>query len=226
MCGRFTIDTDYETIKEQFGIHQIEPLPNSFNVAPTETTLCLMITNEGLEAVQMRWGIVPWYAKEKKNALLINARAETAGEKPAFRQSLRYRRCIMLMSGFFEWQHHQAQEKTIKQPYYITRADKKLMAVAAIWEKFKPEPEIIIPSCCVLTTTPNELVSKLHDRMPWILTNEQLQDWLAPSEFTQGDLNDVMHHDKKIELICYPVTPAVNSALYKEKDAILPLQNV
>lgn len=224
MCGRFTLDTDYETIKEQFKVHHIEPLPNSFNVAPTETALCLLNTEDGLIGVQMRWGIVPWYAKEKKNALLINARAETIHEKPAFRQSLKHRRCIMLMSGFFEWQHHLKDEKIIKQPYYITRADKKLMAVAAVWERFQPEPDVIIPSCCVLTTEPNPLVAKLHNRMPWILSEEQQHEWLESQVLSQTDLEHLLHQQPELNLRCCSVTPAVNSALYKEKDTVIPLK--
>ncbi|STY31245.1 Uncharacterised ACR, COG2135 [Legionella wadsworthii] len=225
MCGRFNLDTDPVKIKKQFGISEMESLPNSFNVAPTEAALCLMNTQKGLVAVQMRWGIVPWYAKDNKNALLINARAETVAEKPAFRQNLKYRRCILLMSGFFEWQHHQKDNKKIKQPFYIMRRDKKLMAIAALWDNFKPEPGITIPSCCVLTTNPNDVVMKLHDRMPWILSEQQQKEWLETKEFSQADLERVLNHQQGVKLICYPVTQAVNSALYKEKDTVTPLIN-
>lgn len=224
MCGRFAIDTNIETIREQFHINSIDELPKSFNVAPTESALCLLLSDEGLAAVQMRWGIVPWYTKGKKPLLLINARAETVAEKPAFRQSLKNRRCLMLMSGFFEWKHEQQEKRILKQPYFITRHDKKLMAVAAVWDYFKPQADIAIPSCCVLTTQANELLSPLHDRMPWILSEEQQKEWLQTGQFQEHDVEVVMHHNEKIDLDCYPVTTSVNSALYKEKDTIRPLQ--
>ena len=135
MCGRFALDTDWKTIEEQFHVQSIEPLPKSFNVAPSDAALCLLQTEEGLTAAQMRWGIIPWYTKGKKPMLLINARAESVAEKPAFRQSLKHRRFLIIMSGFFEWQHLQTKEGKIKQPYFIQRTDKKLMAVASIWDR-------------------------------------------------------------------------------------------
>jgi len=115
--------------------------------------------------------------------LLINARAESVAEKPAFRKSLKHRRCLIIMSGFFEWQHQENKAGNVKQPYYIQRTDKQLMAVASIWDQFKPEPDILIPSCCALTTEANEQVSPLHDRMPWILNPQQQTAWLEQQEF-------------------------------------------
>ncbi|STX84919.1 Uncharacterised ACR, COG2135 [Legionella donaldsonii] len=224
MCGRFAIDADIEKIREQFKINSIDPLLKSYNVAPTEGAVCLIHTEEGLNAVQMRWGIVPWYTKGKKPSLLINARLETVAEKPAFQQSLKHRRCLMLMSGFFEWKHASQDKKTFKQPYYITRHDTKLMAVAAIWDNFKPEPDISIPSCCVLTTNENKTVSSLHERMPWILSESQQREWLESKSFLANDLEAIIEKNEDIPLDCYPVTPLMNSPYYKEKDSIQPLR--
>ncbi|SEG41353.1 Putative SOS response-associated peptidase YedK [Legionella quinlivanii DSM 21216] len=220
MCGRFSVDTDIEKLKQQFAVTSVEPLPKSRNVAPTEAALCLIATEEGLKAVQMRWGIVPWYAKGKKSMLLINARAEQAAEKPAFKQAIKYRRCLLIMNGFFEWQHHPKDNKTVKQPYYIHQKDNALLAVAAIWERFEPEPDLIIPSCCLLTTSPNELVGKLHDRMPWFLDETQQAEWLSPTPFSAEEVSHLLQQPLSVELACHPVTPKMNSALYKGDDCI------
>lgn len=219
MCGRFALDTDFEKIREQFGVETINPL-KSFNIAPTEAALCIMKSNDELTAVEMRFGIVPWYAQNKKPSLLLNARVETVTEKAAFRQSLKYRRCLVLMSGFFEWQHSKEGKNTIKQPYYISRKDKKLMAVAGLWDKFKPQPDITIPSCLVLTTNANEIVKDLHDRMPWMLTKQQQEKWLEPQELSDSNLQQILSEEEASELECYPVTQAVNSAYYKELDSL------
>lgn len=223
MCGRFSLNTDLKEIKEQFGVVPHEPLPNSFNVAPTENALCLINKEHILDVLPMRWSLIPWYPKVKKNMLLINARVETISDKDAFKQSLKSRRCIVLMSGFFEWQHHKQEKKTIKQPFYITRKDKQLMPVAAIWDYYKPDADTKLPSCCVLTTAPDALVAPLHDRMPWILSKQQQDEWLKSQALTQEDLERILTLQTPLELECHPVTPAVNSALYKEKDTVVPL---
>jgi putative SOS response-associated peptidase YedK len=138
MCGRIALDTDLKTMKEQFKVQSPGTLPKSFNVAPTEAALCLLKAAIGLIATQIRWGITLQYTQGIKPMLLINARAETVAEKPAFRQSLKHRRCLIIMSGFFEWQHQQIETRTVKQSYFIQRTDKKLMAVASVWDYFKP----------------------------------------------------------------------------------------
>ena len=116
MCGRFSLYTDIEKIKEQFKIQNSDSIPNNFNIAPTEAALCILNTEKGREAIQMRFGIKPWYSKNN-NSILLNARIETVAEKPAFKQSLKYRRCLIIMNGFFEWQHHQTDKKIVKQPF-------------------------------------------------------------------------------------------------------------
>ena len=223
MCGRFSIDTDSATVRQQFKAESFGPLPVSSNVAPTENALCVIKSDEGLIALPLRWGIIPWYKKDKKPPLLINARAESVAEKPAFKQSLKYRRCLVLMSGFFEWSHH---EKTpTKQPFFISSPKKELLAVAALWDTIKLTKNMTIPACCLLTVDANPSVTFLHDRMPWILTPDEQQDWLNPEEFREDNLNCLLENPVAESLISYPVTPKMNSALYKEKDCIKPLLN-
>ncbi|HHF7349748.1 TPA: SOS response-associated peptidase [Legionella feeleii] len=216
MCGRFAIDTDIEKIREQFQINSVDSFAISYNIAPTETAICLVHSTSGLKAVPMRWGFVLGSKKEQKSSLHINARVETVAKKSAFCPSFKARRCLILMSGFFEWR----KGIIVKQPYYITRHDKKLMAVAGIWEPYESDPTISLPSCCVLTTKANELVSPLHDRMPCILSDIQQREWMTPKEFISTDLEEIMQDNKTPPLELYPVTTSVNSPLYKKKDAI------
>lgn len=222
MCGRFALYTDLEKIKQQFNITSVEPIPKSTNIAPTELALCLIQKESGLHALQMRFGIVPWYQKDKKPSLLLNARVETVAKKSAFKQNLKHRRCLILMSGFFEWKHYEGKKE--KQPFYFTRKDHKLMAVAGVWEMFKPTPDIAIPSCVILTTSPNELVAELHDRMPLNLSEEAQSFWLKQISFNEKEITALLQLNHHPILDYYPVTSKLNSPRFKEENALLPMQ--
>ncbi|WP_131764482.1 SOS response-associated peptidase, partial [Legionella drozanskii] len=177
MCGRFALNTDVETILKQFSIATCENLPLSYNVAPTEPALCLVSNEAQITGIQMRWGFIPWYSQAltgKKPPLLINAKAESILEKPAFKQSVQHRRCVLIMSGFFEWLHLEKTKE--KQPFFIEERHHELLAIAAIWRQEKDEN---LPSFCLLTINAhNPLVKTLHERMPWMLSPLQTQEWL------------------------------------------------
>ena len=221
MCGRFSLQTTEEAIREQCNATVSEPIPNSTNLAPTEFALCIVEKNNERIALPMRWGFTPWYANGKK-ILLLNARSEDIATKAAFKQSVESRRCLLLMNGFFEWQHHPTDKKQ-KQPFLIHRKDEQLMAIAAIWQKEQQSCGTSLLSCCLLTTEAKGIVSKLHNRMPLMLSSEQQREWLADLSFDQVAVNHVLEQDNSIELSAYPVTTAMNSALYKAPDAILPI---
>ncbi|STX52907.1 Uncharacterised ACR, COG2135 [Legionella busanensis] len=223
MCGRFVLEINTERLKDQFGQVTIESIPQGYNIAPTEQVLCLRQTEQGLLAEKMKWGITPWYLTEK-NTVLFNARQESVAEKSVFRQSFKHRRCLMLMSGFFEWQHTKQANSVKKQPYYITRADKKLLAIAAIWEQGKTAEETNnLPSCCLLTTDANDILKKVHNRMPWVLNEEQQELWLQIKPLEANHLELIKQLNKPIELDYFPVRTIVNNARYKAKDTINPL---
>ncbi|STX30221.1 Uncharacterised ACR, COG2135 [Legionella beliardensis] len=221
MCGRFVLDIDAEALKKQFDIVADESLAQGYNIAPTEQVLCLKQTDKGLVAVNMKWGITAWYPT-KKSTLLFNARQESVAEKPTFRQSFKHRRCLMIMSGFFEWQHTTQANTAKKQPFYITRADQKLIAVAAIWQQDQTNTASP-PACCLLTTDANDVIKKLHNRMPWILNEDQQEQWLQPKPFDLTDLEIIKQLNQPLELNYFPVSTATNNARYKSKDTIQPL---
>jgi putative SOS response-associated peptidase YedK len=160
MCGRFTLRTPLSVLIDQFEINlgmEIQ-LPLRFNAAPTQDIPVVRLTDGGRELTLMRWGLIPSWSKEANSGtLLINARSETAAEKPAYRSAFKSRRCLIPADGFFEWQ----KVGKAKQPYYFQLADGKPFAFAGLWEKWKE-----IESCTILTTAANELVAPLHDRMP------------------------------------------------------------
>lgn len=124
---------------------------------------------------------------------------------------------------FFEWQHHEEQKK--KQPYFIEERHHELLAVAALWDWYKQPHQEATPSFCLLTkeaTSPT--VKALHERMPWILSPFQAQEWLKEDDLSFNRLHELIEMDNSIDLIAYPVTPSVNSALYKEKDSLKPIK--
>lgn len=181
MCGRFTLTTSAETIASLFAGLQLPPLKPRYNIAPTQMVSCIRsgIENE-MEYAQLRWGLVPSWSKDlKMGARMINARGETVAEKPSFRSAFKRRRCLILADGFYEWK----KEGGEKQPYYVTKTDEKPFCMAGLWESWKnKETDETVQSCTIITTSANEFMSPLHDRMPVILDGEHHPLWLD-SEF-------------------------------------------
>ena len=148
---------------------------------------------------------------------MINARAETVTEKPAYRNAFKYRRCLLPADGFYEWQ----KRKGGKQPYYIAFADRRPFAFAGLWERWQGGDGSVIESCTILTTTPNELVQPLHNRMPVILDPADYADWLAPTT-PAVHLLRLLRPYPPADMVVYPVSPRVNSPSYDAPDCIQP----
>jgi putative SOS response-associated peptidase YedK len=178
MCGRFTLHIPPELIAEIFGT----PLPVDyrprFNVAPSQIHPVVRWGNDGREIAPMRWGLIPSWAQDQRLGFsMINARAETAAMKPAFRGSLHARRCLVLSDGFFEWRH----EGKEKEPFYITLKGGGVMPYAGLWDQWRAPEGEILETYTVITCASNELVQKLHDRMPVILERKDYDTWLNPA---------------------------------------------
>ena len=157
----------------------------------------------------LHWGLIPSWAKDPKmGAKLINARAETVAEKPAFRTAFRQRRCLVLADGFYEWQTQ--ENKKQKQPYYIRLNDWQPFAFAGLWERWQDAEGEVIESCTLLTTEANELMCPIHNRMPVILDPKDYDVWLDP-EVKQADvLQSLLHPYASEKMTAYPVSKAVN----------------
>jgi putative SOS response-associated peptidase YedK len=180
MCGRFTLTANAHEIEEAFGLFEgLDPvMPPRYNIAPTQQVLALRSTETGRRYVSLRWGLVPFWADDLKiGSRLLNARADGIATKPAFRDALKKRRCLILADGFYEWR----TEGKTKLPFHIRRIDRKPFAFAGLWERWS-KGETPVESCTIVTTDANDFMKPLHDRMPAILDAKNYDRWLGPSQ--------------------------------------------
>ncbi len=178
MCGRFTQTAPGDVIAELFDLPETPALAPRYNIAPTQDVAAVRAApGGGRELVMLHWGLIPSWAKDRAiGARMINARSETAAEKPAFRAALRSRRCLIVADGFYEWQKLGGR----KQPYLIALTDGRPFGFAGLWERWAGEGGEPVESCTILTTSANGTVAPIHDRMPVILEREHHVEWLDP----------------------------------------------
>ncbi|MFH1836479.1 MAG: SOS response-associated peptidase [Methanobacteriota archaeon] len=202
MCGRFSLIYNLEELKERFRIQQIKLSWNPrYNIAPTQDVLAVFEDSGELVADSFTWGLVPHWAKEARLGGLINARAESADEKPSFRESFKNRRCLILASGFFEWRKFSGG----KQPYFIKLKSGDPFAFAGLFDIWHDE----LKTCTILTTKPNAVVKPIHERMPVILSPESENSWL---EFSDVDsLKKLLTPYPPEEMEAYPISKEVNN---------------
>lgn len=210
MCGRFTLSVSAEDLARLFALapSQVPPLLPRYNIAPTQPVVVVRTDRAGdREAVFMRWGLIPSWARDPAiGGRMINARSETAAEKPAFRAAIRRRRCLVPADGFYEWR----AEGRIKQPYYIHPAEGVLLAIAGLWERWLAPDGGDIETCTLLTTAANEAVAALHDRMPVILAPQDFSRWLDPAVTDPAAIADLLRPVAPDRLTWQPVSTRVN----------------
>lgn len=185
MCGRYVIAYDPQTLVSGFSLTRIQPFERRWNVAPQSAVPVVYETREGERVAEtMRWGLLPHWARDPALAAkLNNARVEGVADKPAFRQALRRRRCILPASGFYEWQPATgADGKPYKQPWYLSPPDAPFFAMAGLFEAWRPadagEDTEWLLTCCVITRPANALMAPIHERMPLLLAPAQWAAWL------------------------------------------------
>jgi len=212
MCGRFTLSADFSEIIDRFAIEAAieEELYNiSYNIAPSHSVLSVINDGSRNRLGYLKWGLIPSWAKDEKIGFkLINARAETLTEKPSFREAYKKRRCLVIADSFYEWKRHSQKNKT---PMRIKLKNDELFAMAGLWERWKSPEGKTIYSCTVITTTPNEMVKDIHDRMPVILKREDEQTWLNPSIQDSQKLNSLLKPFPEEFIEAYEVSNLVNS---------------
>jgi putative SOS response-associated peptidase YedK len=179
MCGRYAITLPPEAARSYFGYHAQPNFPPRHDVRPTQPVPVVMLSERARQFMLMRWGFLPAFVKDEKEfPLLINARSETAFEKPSFRNAIRRRRCLFIADSFYEWQKLDEKGKR-KQPFRIAPSDGAPLAMGGIYETWaKAGSEI--DTCAILTTSANAMLSAIHDRMPVILTPRDFDAWLSP----------------------------------------------
>ncbi len=220
MCGRFVLTTTTEQLQQTFGVSDISDMGPRYNIAPTQDVLVIR-QNAGGEryANMLRWGLVPHWAKDASvGNKMINARSETVHEKPSFRNSIRYHRCLIPASGFVEWQPQNGN----KQPWYIHRKDGAPFAFAGIWDRWKG-PEGSIETCSILTTSANAEVAKIHDRMPVILSSSEFDQWLDREKTDPTGLATLYAPFPADLLQAIPISVKINNPRHDGPDCLEPL---
>lgn len=210
MCGRYRLSRRKQLVEEYFdAVSGEEDWTPRYNIAPTQTVP--VIRQHPKEPVRvlslMKWGLIPGWAKDSSVATsMINARSETAHERPAFRDALKYRRCLIPADGFYEW----AKTARVRQPFCFEVKDGELFAFAGIWEGWKNAEGQWIRTCSILTTNPNAVTSAVHDRMPVILHQDNYDLWLDPGVQNVAAISDLLKpYDARL-MRCYPVSSRVN----------------
>jgi putative SOS response-associated peptidase YedK len=225
MCGRFTSLLSPEllaAIRELFGVPVPESAEPHYNVAPTQNVWVVRNEGDHNRLDMMKWGLVPFWAKDQKiGSQMINARCETVAEKPAFRQAIKYRRCIVPAGGFYEWMPP-AVEGGRKQPLYIHMADGSMMCFAGLWEQWKRHgEEDFLETFTILTTNANDLVAPIHDRMPVILRPADYGLWLSHSMHDPEQRKGMFEPIPSALLEAYKVPDLVNNVRYDGVGCIL-----
>ena len=236
MCGRFVSSHSADKIAEFFGASfEGEGLPPNFNVAPTQDVLAVLgDAAGGREVHPFHWGLVPSWAKEVKiGSKMINARAETLGEKPAFKGLFKKHRLIIPMDGFYEWQQGPAGAALTKAgtpsktPMFIHRADGAPLAVAGLWATWRDRAAGSdapwLHSCTIITTAANATMAPVHDRMPALLAESVWSEWLDPSNHDVADLQRLLLPAANDILTFHPVGTAVNNVRNNGPELLQPV---
>jgi putative SOS response-associated peptidase YedK len=220
MCGRLTIRANLNRILQEFAAEGLidEEWAPRYNVAPTQKLLTISLRDGRRTLVPRKWGLVPSWANDPKiGNSLINARADTVADKPAFRSSFNKHRCLVVADGFYEWKKIDGK----KQPYFICMRDERPFAfagLAAHWEK-----QSVIDSATIITTDANRLMAPIHDRMPVILPPEVQDLWLDPEFQDKEQLLSLLKPYPEDALIATPVSTLVNSPKNEDPCCVNPL---
>lgn len=223
MCGRFTLAVPPLALVEAFpGFSVPEEIEPRYNIAPTQPVV--VVTNKGDNQLEFaHWGLIPSWSKDAKiGNRMINARAETLSTKPSFRVAYRKRRCLIIADGFYEWRKDPGGKG--KTPFYIRLKSGEPFAFAGLWETWKSPEGETIESCVIITTTPNELLAKVHDRMPVILPPEKYSDWLAEGDQSAEKLALLLKPYPADLMTAYPVSTFVNSPANDSPICIEPVE--
>ena len=218
MCGRYRLSRRKQIMEEYFGSapwdDDWEP---RFNIAPTQPVPVIrQHTKEPIRQIStMRWGLIPHWSKDDSSAAsTINARSETAAVKPAFRDPLKFRRCLIPADGFYEWK----RTGTAKQPFCFEVNNQELFAFAGLWDGWKDGKGNWIKTCSILTTTPNAVTSAVHDRMPVILDRESYDLWLDPGMTNVQVVSELLKpYDARL-MRSYPISTRINHVANDDED--------
>ena len=218
MCGRYRLTAKERYLRDHFGIDGDLSWEPRWNIAPTQPIPVIrQDAKEPRRAFSLlRWGLIPYWAKDASIGFrTINGMSETAADKPAFRDAMRQRRCLIPADAFYEWQRLGAKEK---QPYSFGMIDDSVFAFAGLWERWRDPAGESVETCTILTTKPNGLVAGVHDRMPVILKTDDYESWLDPGVTNVTLVADCLQPFDARLMKKYPVSTRVNRAENDDQD--------
>jgi putative SOS response-associated peptidase YedK len=220
MCGRFSQAQIAELDREVFRLLEMPALEPRYNIAPTQDVGVVRERRNGERVLQLlRWGLIPSWAKDPAiGNRMINARAETLAAKPAFKRPFARQRCLVPADGFYEWK----RTGGAKQPYYIRREDGRPMAFAGVWDRWRSDGDATVDSFTIVTTTPNDLVAPIHNRMPAILLPDGYDMWLDPENHDVDDLSSLLGPYPAEDMTAYPVSRFVNNPRNEGPECVSP----
>ena len=222
MCGRFTLFEADKVLSKEFGVSGFPPQSPRYNIAPSQRIAAVRTASagSGRELALLRWGLIPSWSKDRAiGNRLINARAETAREKPSFRNAFRRHRCLIPANGFYEWQR---QERG-KQPYFVRMRDERVFAFAGLRDRWESPDEGVKETCTILTTAANAVLAPIHDRMPVILPPTEYARWLDPAQQNTDSLAPLLVPFPPEDMVALPVSPRVNAPTVDDEKCIAPL---
>jgi putative SOS response-associated peptidase YedK len=222
MCGRYRLSRRKQLVEEYFDASGDEDWSPRYNIAPTQPVPVIRQHPKEPRRVLslMRWGLIPSWAKDTSgSASLINARSETAATKPAFRDPMRFRRCLIPADGFYEW----VRKGTSKQPFCFEVNEGEMFSFAGLWEGWKDPSGQWVKSCSILTTTPNDVTSQVHDRMPVILNRDDYDLWLDPGMTKVEAVSSLLKPFDARFMRAFPVSNRVNQVQNDDEDCSEPV---
>jgi len=219
MCGRFTLMASPEALAREFDLSEPAALEPRYNIAPSQPVAVVRVARGQRRLELRRWGLLPRWARDiSLGARLINARAETAAEKPAFREALRRRRCLVPADSFYEWRGASGS----RRPYRVHLPGDRLFGLAGLYESWQREGAAPVESCALLTVEANAVLRPLHARMPVLIDREQYGAWLDPALQEISDLLPMLASNGARELEFYPVSSAVNDPRHESSACLAP----
>ncbi|MFD1039961.1 SOS response-associated peptidase [Virgibacillus byunsanensis] len=220
MCGRYTLLADELEILNEFDLsHSIDSYQPSYNIAPGQNVLAIIHDGNEKRAGYLRWGLVPSWAKDEKIGYkMINARSETAHEKPSFKKLMSRKRCLIVADSFYEWQ--QTEEK--KQPKRIQIPERNVFAFAGLWDKWQQEDKELF-TCTILTKEANDFMQEIHHRMPIILPKDRQDEWVTPHKQEPHEVYQFLQSIEAERLKAYNVDRYVNAAKNNDEFCIAPI---
>lgn len=208
MCARFTLSADAKQVATLFDLVNVPELKPRYNIAPSQQIGAVRLNDAGQrEFAFLKWGLVPsWAEDESIGYKMLNARGETVANKPSFRSAFRQRRCLIPADGFYEW----VAEGKKKKPFHFHRPDRHLFAFAGLWERKPREGQEPLETCTIITTNANKLAETYHDRMPVIIPEKLMAQWLSPKTAVD-ELSQLLVPIANDFLTVNPVSDIVNS---------------